>query len=65
MDLHYGTGDVYGYESFDQVCISPSICTSQFSFLAVNYQNGLDSLMGSGIIGMSPTKSAKMGTHFV
>ena len=53
-DLHYGTGDVYGFNSIDQVCIKPDKCSNDFSFLTVFEQDGLDSLYASGIVGLSP-----------
>jgi len=53
-DLHYGTGDAYGYNSLDKVCIKPGKCAEDFSFLTVGYQTGLDSLATSGILGLSP-----------
>jgi len=34
-DLHYGTGDAYGYNSFDKVCLTESYCDNEFSFLSV------------------------------
>ena len=52
--MHYGTGDVYGYNCFDSVCVSEGICAHHFSFLLVGEQNGLERLAASGIVGMSP-----------
>ena len=54
LDLHYGSGDAYGYVSFDQVCLTPESCSTEFSFLNVAEQSGLGSLDGSGIVGMAP-----------
>tara|TARA_B110000285_G_C14943056_1_gene522990 strand:+ start:404 stop:721 length:318 start_codon:yes stop_codon:yes gene_type:complete len=65
IDLHYGTGSVYGYDSFDQVCISETVCAKEFSFLSVMHQSGLSNLECSGIIGLSPKKSEKMGDLFI
>ena len=54
LDLHYGSGDAYGYISFDQVCLNEDSCADNFAFLNVAAQSGLSGLDGSGIVGMSP-----------
>jgi len=64
-DLHYGSGDVYGYNSFDQVCITKEFCAHNFSFLIVNAQKNLYSLESSGIIGMSPNALEDRGDLFL
>jgi len=37
IDLHYGSGDVYGYNTYDTVCLKPDACTDNFSFMTVAY----------------------------
>jgi hypothetical protein len=64
-DLHYGSGDVYGYNAFDQVCITKEFCAPNFSFLIVNAQKNLYSLESSGIIGMSPNALEDRGDLFL
>ena len=65
LDLHYGSGDVYGLNSHDQVCITPGNCSANFSFLTVGYQVNLDTLETSGIVGMSPKSSGTLGDLFI
>jgi len=65
LDLHYGSGDVYGYNSHDKVCILPDHCADAFSFLTVGMQQGLSTLKTSGIVGMSPNHYEKMGDLFI
>jgi hypothetical protein len=64
-DLHYGTGDVYGYNSLDRVCIKPGKCADDFSFLTVGMQTGLDSLATSGILGLSPNNDSPTNDLFI
>ena len=42
IDLHYGSADVYGYISQDQVCLVPESCADDFTFISVGMQTGLD-----------------------
>ena len=65
LDLHYGSGDVYGFNSHDKVCLTPTQCAESFSFMSVGMQRGLGSLMSSGIVGMSPNHYEKMGDLFI
>jgi len=64
-DLHYGSGDVYGYNSFDTVCIKPGSCADDFSFVAVGSQDGLDALASSGILGLSPRAEERANDLFI
>jgi hypothetical protein len=64
-DIHYGSGDVYGYNSHDTVCITKSNCAADFSFLNVGQQQGLNTLYASGIVGMSPTNANESGDLFI
>jgi len=57
-DLHYGSGSIYGFASYDKMCMQPhKKCANDFSFLTA-----VDSkMMGgrpipaiSGLLGMSP-----------
>ena len=64
-DIHYGSGDVYGYNSHDTVCINRENCAQEFSFLNVGMQQGLYSLKASGIVGMSPTDANENGDLFI
>ena len=57
IDLHYGSGDVYGYNSYDTVCLKPDACADNFSFLTVSYNTGFNTLMSSGLVGLSPFKN--------
>lgn len=53
-DLHYGSGDVYGFLSTDSVCIKPDKCASDFLFMTVVKADDLKGLATSGIVGLSP-----------
>ena len=64
-DLHYGSGDVYGYNSFDKVCLKPLFCDPNFSFYSIVYQSNLEVLAASGILGMSPKDSEDRGELFI
>lgn len=65
VDLHYGSGDVYGYNSLDTVCIKPGKCAEGFSFLTVGMQTGLDTLYSSGIVGLSPNNEEAVSDLFI
>ena len=65
MDLHYGSGDAYGYNSHDSVCLKPGSCASDFSFVTIGMQQGLDALASSGIVGLSPMSTGTMGDLFI
>ena len=65
MDLHYGSGDVYGYNSMDTVCIKAGKCADNFSFLTVGMQTGLGSLYTSGILGLSPNSDETTNDLFI
>jgi len=65
VDLHYGSGDVYGYNSIDTVCIRPGDCANDFSFLTVGMQTGLSSLYSSGIVGLSPNSDDSVNDLFI
>ena len=65
VDLHYGSGDAYGFNSFDQVCLTQTACAQNFSFLTVGMQKGLSSLSSSGIIGLSSNDGGSRGDLFI
>ena len=65
FDLHYGTGDVYGYSSQDQVCFDEDFCSPKFKFINVGYQKDLGGLRCSGVVGMSPYTTDDNGDLFV
>lgn len=65
MDLHYGSGDVYGYNSLDTICIKPGRCADNFSFITVGMQTGLDQLYTSGIVGLSPNNEESTNDLFI
>jgi hypothetical protein len=65
LDLHYGSGDVYGLNSYDQVCITNGSCTGNYSFINVGYQKHLNTLETSGIVGMSPSHNEKLCDLFI
>ena len=55
VDLHYGSGSVYGYNSIDHVCISKDTCATNYSFLTIAYETNLGGNIGggqSGFIGL-------------
>jgi hypothetical protein len=51
IDLHYGVGSVYGYNSIDHFCISENRCAPSYSFLSVAYQTNLSGGDNSGQVG--------------
>jgi len=64
-DLHYGSGDVYGYIAHDKVCITEEYCADDFGFMTVGQQNNLDTLMSDGLVGMSPKETDEYGDLFI
>ena len=64
-DIHYGSGDVYGYNSHDKVCITSTDCADDYSFLNIGMHSNLYSLKASGIVGMSPTDANENGHLFI
>ena len=64
-DLHYGTGDAYGYYSVDQICLTAKDCDKEFVFATVYTTSKLASLHASGIIGMSPSEKNLIGDLFL
>jgi hypothetical protein len=67
MDLHYGSGSVYGYNSIDQICPKVDQCGSNYSFINVLYQSGLRGMMydQSGILGLSPKRTSPENDLFI
>ena len=65
FDLHYGSGDVYGYNAHDSICALPDKCANDFSFLTAAMQLGLSSVRSSGIVGLSPNHFEKRGDLFI
>lgn len=54
-DLHYGSGDAYGYNAHDQICLTEDTpCVKEYSFMTIAAANGLDGIQASGIAGMMP-----------
>ncbi len=47
------------------MCLTKSKCSKNFSFMTVGYQNGLDTLYASGIVGMSPSEPNKKNDLFI
>ena len=45
LDIHYGSGSIYGYNSIDQICPKQYICGDNYSFITVLYQDGLRGMM--------------------
>lgn len=65
IDLHFGSGSVYGYTARDKVCLSDDHCSDDFGFTSIIAQSGLDGLRCNGVIGMSPAEeSASAGGDF-
>ena len=60
-DFHYGIGNTYGYNGFDKVCLTKeNVCTdSDFSHFLIGYQQSLDGMSVSGLVGLSPAVSAE------
>lgn len=54
--LQYGQGQIYGNPSEDRGCFSkdPNTCIAKMDFLTVSKAKDLDSVQGSGLIGLSP-----------
>jgi len=57
--LRYGRGQVWGYDTSDQVCLNKNSvigngCMSDYLFKTVINQRDLDGLAGAGLIGLSP-----------
>lgn len=55
--LQYGRGAILGHPSEDKGCFSSDSksCMSKFNFLTVVKGKDLESLQGSGLIGLAPT----------
>lgn len=55
--LQYGKGAIMGHPSEDSGCFSKDTdsCLSKFNFLTVVKGKDLESLKGSGLIGIAPT----------
>lgn len=56
---------MHGFKSIDQVCITPEFCDSEFTFLVVMRQRGLDRLACSGLVGMSPNHFEEESDLFI
>ena len=56
QNLEYGQGSISGHPSQDRGCFSsdPSACISDLNFLTVVKGKDLETLKGSGIIGLCP-----------
>jgi len=53
--LQYGKGAVAGHPSTDRVCFAENKeCVENMSFLSVISSRDVESLQGSGLIGLSP-----------
>jgi hypothetical protein len=54
--LKYGRGIIAGHPSEDRVCFSESddACIEKVHFLTVFNSRDLESLMGSGLVGLAP-----------
>lgn len=68
--LRYGKGTVYGYDSADQVCITPhgrigNGCMADYLFKSVVGQRDLEGLAGAGIIGLAPSSQGTAAQLFV
>lgn len=54
---HYGTGNIWGFKSQDQVCLNmtdPSSCLGNLDMIAVTKTTNLDGILADGIVGLSP-----------
>lgn len=63
IDQAYGKGDIYGYLSYDQVCVLPTKCANDFSFLTVGIVNDISGV--SGLIGLSPYQKEATADSFL
>lgn len=68
--LRYGKGTVFGYDSYDDVCIKPDGdygdgCMPNYLFKTVVGQHDLQGLAGAGIIGLSPSEQNSGARLFV
>ena len=63
-DMFYGKGDIYGYISYDQLCIKPGVCSKDFAFLDIGLANNM-ALPTSGLVGLSPSADDIIGDLFV
>lgn len=68
--LHYGKGTVYGYNTKDEICLNKDSelghgCMSDYLFKSVVYQESLNGLGGSGIVGLSPSSQHDKAQLFV
>lgn len=54
VDIHYGSADIYGWQSMDTVCITSELCAANVTFLSVGMQNGMDMVQASGLVGLGP-----------
>ena len=63
VDQAYGKGDIYGYLSYDQVCVLPTKCAKDFSFLSVGLVNQIRGV--NGLIGLSPYQRDSTADSFL
>jgi hypothetical protein len=55
--LSYGRGAIIGHPSTDRICFNEgeSYCLHDVSFLTVVKAKDIESLKGSGLVGLAPT----------
>lgn len=51
----YGSGEIYGYESFDEVGLTPSVSAKHMQFLSVFVARDLEGMSSDGILGLAPS----------
>lgn len=69
-NLRYGRGAVWGYDSYDTVCLSEQStigngCMENYLFKSVVYQEELGGLAGAGLIGLAPSSQFSGSQLFV
>jgi len=53
--VRYGVGNVWGYESEDQVCLNTAnSCVDHVGMMGVIRTTKLDNLKADGVVGLSP-----------
>ena len=68
--LHYGRGEVLGYDTRDQVCLNEDNtlengCMSDYLFRTVVWEKDLEGLAGAGLIGLAPSNQGAGAQLFV
>lgn len=60
LEIHYGRGDVYGFWSYDQVCLDQNNCDPEFNFINVFAEANLKGLNAAGLVGLGNANGYKL-----